>query len=95
VLAVWEPDLTILDVGLPKMNGIDLAIALKSIHPDCRVLLFSGYPNTADLLAQAQADGHVFEVLAKPVHPTIMLDRAAHLLPPTSPEATKAPEELD
>jgi CheY-like chemotaxis protein len=77
VLAEWQPDLAILDVRLPTMNGIDLAIALKNSHPACRVLLFSGYPNTADLLAQAEADGHLFEVLAKPVHPTVMLDRAA------------------
>lgn len=95
VLAEWQPDLTILDVGLPKMNGIDLAIALKSSHPACRILLFSGYPITADLLAQAEADGHLFEVLAKPVHPTVMLDRAAHLLSPISPEAANTPEELD
>src|SRR5580700_2627578 len=82
IIAEWEPDLAILDVGLPRMNGIDLAIALKNSHPACRVLLFSGYPNTADLLAQAQADGHLFEVLAKPVHPTVLLDQAAHLLSP-------------
>jgi CheY-like chemotaxis protein len=95
VLAEWQPDLAILDVRLPKMNGIDLAIALKNSHPACRVLLLSGYPNTADLVARAQADGHLFEVLAKPAHPTVMLDRAAHLLSPISPEAAKTPEELD
>jgi DNA-binding response OmpR family regulator len=95
IIAGWEPDLAILDVGLPKMNGIDLAIALKNGHPSCRVLLFSGQPNTADLLAQAEADGHLFEIVAKPAHPTVMLDRAAHMLSTISPEATKTPEELD
>jgi DNA-binding response OmpR family regulator len=93
IIAGWEPDLAIVDVGLPKMNGIDLAIALKNGHPSCRVLLFSGQPNTADLFAQAEADGHLFEVVAKPAHPTVMLDRAAHLLSPISPEAAKTPEE--
>ena len=95
IIAEWQPDLAILDVGLPKMNGIDLAIALKNGHPTCRVLLFSGQPNTADLLAQAEADGHLFEIVAKPVHPTVMLDRAAHLLSPVSPEGAKTPDELD
>jgi DNA-binding response OmpR family regulator len=95
IIAGWEPDLAILDVGLPKMNGIDLAIALKNGHPSCRVLLFSGQPNTADLLAQAEADGHLFEIVAKPAHPTVMLDRVAHLLSPISSEAAKTPEELD
>jgi DNA-binding response OmpR family regulator len=95
IIARWEPDLATLDVELPKMNGIDLAIALENEHPACRVLLFSGQPNTADLLAQAEADGHVFDIVAKPAHPTVMLDRAAHLLSTTSPEALKTPEELD
>jgi DNA-binding NtrC family response regulator len=80
MIAEWPPDLAILDVALPKTNGIDLAIALKTSHPACRVLLFSGQPIAADLLAQAEADGHLFEILAKPVHPSEMLDMAARLL---------------
>jgi DNA-binding response OmpR family regulator len=95
MIAEWQPDLAILDVGLPKMNGIDLAIALKNGRPSCRVLLFSGQPNTADLLAQTEADGHLFEILAKPVHPSEMLGMAARVLSPISPEAVKTPEELD
>jgi DNA-binding response OmpR family regulator len=86
VLAEWQPDLAIPGCGLPKMSGIDLAIAPKNSHPACCA---------DDLLARAQADGHLFEVLAKPVHPTVILDRAAHFLSPISPEATKTPEELD
>jgi CheY-like chemotaxis protein len=81
VLAEWQPNLAILDVRLPKMNGIDLAIALKNSHPACRVLLLSGYPNTVDLVARAQADGHLFEVLAKPVHPTVIRSRRSFALP--------------
>ena len=44
----------------------------------------------SDTLARAAADGHLFEILAKPVHPIVMLDRAAHLLSPISPEAAKS-----
>ena len=29
VVAQWEPHLALLDVDLPQMNGIDLAVALK------------------------------------------------------------------
>jgi DNA-binding response OmpR family regulator len=80
VIAEWQPDLAILDVALPNMNGIDLAIALKASHSACRILLFSGQPSTTGLLADAAADGHSFEIMAKPVHPTVLLDRAADLL---------------
>jgi DNA-binding NtrC family response regulator len=88
MIAEWPPDLAILDVALPKTNGIDLAIALKTSHPACCVLLFSGQPIAADLLAQAEADGHLFEILAKPVRPIEMLDMAARLL--SDPAASDA-----
>ena len=76
----WVPDLAILDVMLPKMNGIDLAMALKERYPDCRILLISGQPSVENLLQEARDKGHDFEILAKPVHPTEILDTIAALL---------------
>ena len=95
VVAQWEPHLAILDVDLPEMNGIDLAVALKSGHPACRVLLFSGHPRTIDLLLAAEAEGHIFEVIAKPTHPTVLLDKASGLLSRDLHELPKSPGELD
>ncbi|MDT7812027.1 MAG: hypothetical protein QOJ42_1943 [Acidobacteriaceae bacterium] len=89
MIAEWQPDLAILDVGLPKTNGIDLAIALKTSHPTCRVLLFSGQPSTTDLLADAAADGHLFDIMAKPVHPKVLLERAADVLSVNPKETLK------
>ena len=83
VIAEWQPDVALLDVNLPRMNGIDLAIALKTSVPNCRVLLFSGYPNTEDLLHAAAQAGHVFEIISKPVHPTVLLKAVADSLSDT------------
>src|SRR5580658_9231151 len=47
------PALLITDVVMPGMNGIDLAIHLKSLCPKCKVLLFSGQAATSDLLESA------------------------------------------
>ena len=80
IVAEWLPDLAIVDVILPLMNGIDLAIRLTAQYPACRILLFSGQSLTADLLAQAATKGYKFEILAKPVHPTEILERALKLL---------------
>jgi hypothetical protein len=41
--------------------------------PSCKILLFSGQAATADLLEKARMEGHEFEILAKPVHPTDLL----------------------
>jgi DNA-binding NtrC family response regulator len=70
----------ILDVVLPKMSGIDLAIELASRRTSCQILLFSGNPNTAELAQSAAQAGHPFEILEKPVHPDLMLQKASRLL---------------
>ena len=67
------PDLLITDVVMPQLSGIELAIELRALCPNCKVLLFSGQATTFDLLAQARANGHQFEVLTKPVHPADLL----------------------
>ena len=80
IVAEWLPDLAIIDVVLPQANGIDLAILLTAQCPACRVLLFSGQAVTVDLLAEAVKKGYKFEILAKPTHPTVMLETALNLL---------------
>ena len=40
----------------------------------------SGHPGTSDLLSDANAHGSSFEVLAKPLHPTFILDTVSGLL---------------
>ncbi|WP_334270526.1 response regulator [Edaphobacter sp. HDX4] len=77
MLPTWSPNLAIIDVHLPHMNGIDFAILLKAEYPNCRLMLFSGQTETAELLEMALREGHTFEILAKPVHPTELLNWAA------------------
>jgi len=67
------PDLLISDVMMPEMSGIELALQIRESCPDCKVLLFSGQAATANLLEKARADGHDFELLSKPVHPSDLL----------------------
>ncbi|MGH7914698.1 MAG: response regulator [Candidatus Binataceae bacterium] len=67
------PEMLITDVVLPGMNGIELAITIKRIFPDCKTLLFSGQASTSDMLASAKSAGHHFTLLSKPVHPKDLL----------------------
>jgi len=80
----WRPDVAIVDVMLPRMNGIDLAIVLKSNYPGCRIVLFSGQPDSTALLEEAWKKGHHFEILAKPLHPGFILDTVSNLLATTA-----------
>jgi CheY-like chemotaxis protein len=63
------------DVIMTDMNGIDAAITIRTMLPNCKILLFSGQAATADLLDRARSQGHEFEILAKPVHPQDLLAR--------------------
>jgi len=90
--STWLPDFSLIDVLLPAMNGIDLAIHLKTAHPDRKLTLFSGQSATMDLLERAKLDGHHFDVLAKPVHPAELLTLICHAVstPATSGESGSA-----
>jgi CheY-like chemotaxis protein len=70
-----QPDLLITDVVMPGMTGIEAAIITRTKLPKCKILLFSGQAVTNDLMEAARAQGHEFDIMAKPVHPTDLLQR--------------------
>jgi len=76
------PELLITDVVLPGMSGIELAITVKRVFPDCRILLFSGQAAAGDLTANARNHGHHFTLLNKPIHPRDLLSQVQATLKP-------------
>jgi CheY-like chemotaxis protein len=74
-----RPDYLLTDVLMPKMNGVDLAIAVRNMHSATRILLFSGNVGVSTVLEQGRRQGHEFSVLGKPVHPTALLKRLREL----------------
>jgi DNA-binding response OmpR family regulator len=78
----WSPDLVIVDVILPCMNGIDLAVLLHALCPDARVLLFSGQTAASDLLDQARKGGNQFDMVPGPLDSHALVNFASRLLFP-------------
>jgi DNA-binding NtrC family response regulator len=66
------PALLISDVVMPDMNGVELAMAIRLMLPECGVLLFSGHATSRDLISAREA-GYDFPLLRKPVPPAEML----------------------
>lgn len=91
VALLMPPELLLTDVMLPGMNGIELAVRVKRIFPDCKILLFSGQAATTDLLASAARDGHRFDMLSKPIHPGDLLRHVSAGLKPRKLNFTMAP----
>ena len=75
------PDLLIADVVMPEMNGVALAVAMQKLLPFCRILLLSGQVVSEEITMQASAQGHSFELLAKPLHPRDLLAKLAAIFP--------------
>ena len=65
-----KPDLIILDLAMPVMNGLDAALVLKKILPHARVILFTAH------------DGHQVDVLARAagIHAVVPKSQAASTL---------------
>jgi CheY-like chemotaxis protein len=68
-----SPDLVISDVAMPGISGIDLAIQMRALYPNSKILLFSGQAATLDLLERAREQGYDFRLLQKPVFPSELL----------------------
>ena len=83
--AEWRPDAALVDVVLPGMNGVDLALVLQNSYEHCRVLLFSGCEIAGELLGRAAKMGRTFPILAKPMHPTEVLEAVKMLLAGSPP----------
>jgi CheY-like chemotaxis protein len=77
---LMPPEMLITDVVLPGMSGIELAITIKRVFPDCKIILFSGQAATSDLIDRARRNGHEFELLSKPLHPSVLLTRLSERL---------------
>jgi signal transduction histidine kinase len=73
--AVTLPDVAVLDIGLPDMDGYELARALRVTQPQLRLIALTGYGQDADAEAALEAgfDAHC----TKPVRIAALLEQIA------------------
>ena len=71
----FHPDWILADVLMPRMNGVELAIAVRKNHPNAAILLLSGQAGISEILEDGRRQGYQFELIAKPVHPLKLIQR--------------------
>jgi CheY-like chemotaxis protein len=69
-----QPDYLLSDVLMPRMNGVELAIAIRKMYPATRVVLFSGQAGISEILLDGERQGFEFDLIAKPVHPLKLIE---------------------
>jgi DNA-binding response OmpR family regulator len=67
------PELAIIGVGVSGTSEIELAIALRSNFPDCKILLLTEYSAKSNVLTCAKKAGYKFDLLDRPVNPDELL----------------------
>jgi DNA-binding NarL/FixJ family response regulator len=73
-----EPDLIVLDLSMPGMNGFQLARELKTMNPTRPLLMFTGF-KTPQLEKDALASG-CSAVVSKSEHQQLLFDNIHRLL---------------
>jgi DNA-binding NarL/FixJ family response regulator len=73
-----EPDVLVMDVGLPGKNGIDILKALRDEHPKLKVLMVSMYPE--DQYAVRAFRAGAFGYLNKASAPEKLLEALAQVI---------------
>lgn len=60
------PDLILLDIGLPGMNGIEALERIKGQYPDVLVIMITAYEDFKSVVSAMKAGAH--DYLVKPIH---------------------------
>ena len=78
---LFRPDILLSDIIMAGINGIDAAMIIREMLPECKVIFISGQAATTDFVCKARAEGLALEILAKPVDPQILIEHVKRLAP--------------
>ena len=71
------PDVTLLDLRLPDMSGIDVLIAVRSQFPDARIIMLTTFEGDVEIQRALQAGARGY--LLKNMPPTELLEVIRHV----------------
>lgn len=84
-----HPDITLMDLQMPEMNGIDALIAIRNEFPDAKVIVLTTYAGDTQILRALKAGAQAY-LLKNTLHKELLETiRAVHTGKKTlSPEAS-------
>lgn len=85
VAAQMKPDIIVLDLSMPVMNGIEAARQLKRLMPNTRLLMFTSF--VTPTLQDAARDVGIEAFVAKSDDATVLLQSLRRLVAPVGAAA--------
>src|SRR3974390_910819 len=73
-----HPDVTLMDLQMPEMNGLDALIAIRNEFPEARVIVLTTYAGDGQILRALKAGAHAY-LLKNTLHKELLETiRAVH-----------------
>jgi DNA-binding NtrC family response regulator len=68
---LFRPQIVLSDVRMGGIDGVEAAIQIRRLHPECRIILFTASPGRHSI--HAKIDNLGFEFIERPLHPQEVL----------------------
>ncbi|MBN1680615.1 MAG: response regulator transcription factor [Anaerolineae bacterium] len=72
LVRVWEPDVLLLDINLPGINGLQVTSRLKTDHATTAIVLLTAYDDFEQVLHAMRAGGSAY--CPKDIRPELLVD---------------------
>jgi DNA-binding NarL/FixJ family response regulator len=93
IAQLFHPDLILLDLSMPVMNGIDTACELKRLTPTTAIIVFSEF---SDVFSQREAcKAGIAACISKSESVSVLLDRARAVLYPMQGECAAVENRIE
>lgn len=73
-----RPDVTLVDLRLPDLSGLDVMIAIRSEFPDARVIVLTTFDGDVDVLRALRAGARGYMLKSMPAQQMVNMIRQVH-----------------
>ena len=73
-----QPDVMLMDLGLPDMNGIDTMIAIRGEFPEARIIMLTTFEGDADIFRALEAGARGYVLKSMPPQDLMEVIRQVH-----------------
>jgi DNA-binding NarL/FixJ family response regulator len=73
-----QPDVTLMDLRLPDMNGIDTMIAIRGEFPEARIIVLTTFEGDVDILRALEAGARGYVLKSMPPQDLVGVIRQVH-----------------